>query len=149
MVKFSRDSWHYKLANFGSDRVAYWLETDICSYSRKVFAGFITFVMITFLCCVLLGIIALAVYEHYMWFTDQGSFGPAAFLVDGTIILIGGIALIEVFKHKIRRYSNQRYWDKLTGVKKTKPDNFLVTLYKKFKDKTCYKVTFDEDCSRE
>lgn len=146
MINFSSDSWHFKLANFGKDRVPDWLETDICRYSRAVIAGFFAFAMITFLCCILLGVITLAVYEHYQWFTGQGEFGPAAFLVDGTILLIGFMVLLEMMKHKFRAFSNQRFYNKM--VEKKEPDNFLFVLYMKFKEKTCYKVTFDENSSR-
>lgn len=146
MIKFSTDSWHYKLANFGKDRIPDWLETDICRYSRAVVSGFIALIMITFLCCILVGFMSYAVYEHYQWFAGQASLGPVAFLLDCTILFVVCIVTLEMLKHKIRAFSDKKVYNKLFNT--APPDNFLLVLYRKFKEKTCYKVTFDETSDR-
>lgn len=147
MFKFSSNSWHFKLANVGTERVYDWVETDICTYIRKVLAGFFVLCLFTMLGIIACLFIGLGVYENVRWVMGWGDIGPAALLLDGATLLIGSMLVIDLMKHKIRAKVYERLYNKMV-LKKQQPDNFLVAVYKKFKEKTCYKVTFDENRDR-
>lgn len=142
MIKFSNNSWHFKLANFGKDRVPDWLETDICRYTRAVIAGAVWAVFCIVVTSAILSLIGFAIYENYLWIVGE-KLGPVGFIADITLFVILALVALEISKDKIRKYSNQKYWAKIT--KEKQPDNFLYTVYLKFKEKTCYKVIFDKD----
>ena len=149
---FSSKSWHYKLANVGVQRVWDFEEIDICSYIRKVLAGALVFVAAFF------GATAIAIFFGYgfitlgMWFVDCLTSGnwvlpnPIAGLILFTILLIvfgfiivGVRILLEKAIDKFVDYTIEHRHPQLV---KEKEPSFIAAAYRKFKDKTCFRINF-------
>lgn len=135
MIKFNRNSWHLKLANFGSTRVADWLETDICTYIRAVIAGAVWAVFIFSVISVILSLLAYALYENYLWVAGE-KLGPVGFILDISILVILALICYDITCMKLRNFRRK-------PRKVRKSDSFVSATYRKFKDKTCYKVGFE------
>lgn len=129
----SKNSWHYKLANFGMGYNQYRIdtETDICSYIRAVLVG--TFVF-AFLTCVFAGLggwVAFSVYSIVGYFIWGMAISPFAwtllFVVGG---LFGGAAAVTggvVIREKLDEQE----------------PGFIRLAYQKFKNKTCVKIKLE------
>lgn len=129
----SKNSWHYKLANFGmgyrQTRVE--TETDICSYIRAVLIG--TFIF-TFLTCIWAGLgawLAFSIYNIIGFFAWDMALSPyvAVMLIivggvfGGAGAVAGGVALREKLDEK--------------------EPGFVRLAYQRFKNKTCAKIKLE------
>lgn len=126
--KLKKSSWHYKIANFGGQRV--FDSTNICDYSRSVLIGGISFLFVTTLVTLLLSITAYAISNIIGWLFFDYILGDIAkgfitVIIAGLAGMLPGLFYIY-FKEK---------------VETTEP-GFTRLAYRKFKEKTCSLVEF-------
>ena len=132
--ELNSNSWHYKLANFGYRRVSA-SGSNICEYTRAVIAGAVLAVA-TVIMFIVVGIgLSYGVYGIAMsLFTLTNVLNPVSLLILGGLSGLGGLFLIGGIKH---------YLDNRTvKFKPETPPSFPTLAYRKFKDKTCFKINF-------
>ena len=135
-----KDSWHFKLANFGYTRVFLGDSMTVCKYLRYVWSGFwhlfLTIFSITFFSVWTLAVL----YDLAMWL-----FGSAPLHV-WTIIMLGGVGgalgiafliagfswLVDMFVQTARRAEESP---------KTSLSNLV---YRKYKEKICFTVEVEK-----
>lgn len=143
---FSLNSWHWRLVSgVGTLRGAEYVEagetysTDICTYIRAVIKALIAVAIMTLL---VLGIVFI---------TAHGIAYLAAIILNGTFVepnfhaivfMVSAIVIISVlgltYAHtKYREWKDERDYNKIVS---NKPDSFVTAAYRKFKDKTCFRV---------
>jgi hypothetical protein len=138
-INLNAKSWHYFLAvtigGFQSD------SGDFCSYVRWVIAGAIALAFITTAVGIMAGIALLGAFGigyalvHLL-------FGIAMF--NNPIILICSIitsVVITFFALMLIVGYLKDKWNNREQVEK--PDSFVKSAYKSFKDKVCFKVDFN------
>ena len=161
----NQKSWHFWLANFGTNRVGYiWgdsdqperASTDFCSYLRYVLIGGFQFVLaflfasfLTVAALFMVSTMGLALY-YLALSAIAGNFdlirelsGKMEEMVLGGFLFLGGITVAyAVYLTKTVIASIQ---DKVGNVSKNleKADSFSGMTYRKFKDKTCVKLDFN------
>lgn len=131
-IEFKRGSWHHKLATihdpyYNRD----WKdETDICTYTRHVFLGFLYFLFV----CGVFGLLAFVslntLFEIYQWvFFSQ----PMNELSIVFLCVVGGILTMVLLAGG-------------TAVVREKLDSsnpgFVRISYRSWKDKFCVKINF-------
>lgn len=123
---FNRNSWHFRLANFGDTRV--YGSTDICSYIRSVTIGFclVALVALIGIAFVVWGILSVIdIYNTLMYGVALTESAKALLLfLTATASLIGFLLLIAG----------------AFVLKERNPDNFVSAAYTKFKTRTCRPV---------
>ncbi len=125
-----RNSWHYWLADF-ADKVD--TDTDICTYIRKVFQGVFALLILIVACTAVAAFIGTGVWNilNVLFFT--ASLNPA------------GIIFISVFLGAVLVGLNEYYKNKRThGSVEHKEPGFVSLAYRKFKDKTCFRIRIEE-----
>jgi hypothetical protein len=136
-LKFSRDSWHYKLVNSTGYTVFEGDEVDLCEYTWRVIGSIFLQVFLFLLAIILaasvinflLGIGFSLAYGAWL-FNELGFAG----LVTSIIALsIWGLTALTTWR------DNRRYREK-----PQKPDGFIKNAYKSHKEKYCHRVVFDE-----
>lgn len=151
-VKFSQNSWHWRLANtYGNAKTRYDYETetdkyegDICSYTRSVILGALAALFLT----AVLGLIAASIANFGAWVVAGFLVGSwvkidaLGFLIIALTIAVAVVAAMfyVVMKHekwtRVRRARKQE----LAMAEEEKPEGFVKAAYRKFKDKTCFRV---------
>lgn len=141
MMEFtlSKNSWHYRIANFGERRVRpEWDEgNDICSYIRCFLRGFGT--LLAAAAFFILG----ATWIGYSFF-DLGAFilgyndviMPPTTIFFGTILILavgGGIAAFREWLESLPKTE-----------KPERPPTFVELAWTKVHDKTCAKLNFKD-----
>lgn len=139
MIKFSNKSWHFKLANLGERRVWASDTLDICTYIKYVASGTFFVLVIAVLSLLAVGVISFALYENVVWFMGE-QLGPVGFVFDVALVLILSIVVIELIKIKYRHWK----WIGRYSKSKKRSDSFVPTVYRKFKHKTCFKITIED-----
>ena len=136
-------SWHFWLANFGSKRISL-SGTDICSYTRAVFKGLFWFTLAVSAVVFMVVGSANMFYEFYqIWGTDGtlSLFGEViSFIWLFCIVAISFVGtLCFTLEHAvpamIRTYRK---------IPRTDEPTFVSSVYRKFKDKTCFKIKFKD-----
>jgi hypothetical protein len=129
-------SWHLWLANFGENRIRPEWGTDICEYTRAVLAG--TFwAVVSF--SILFAVGSWALFSIYdivnMIITGQT-------IEKITMVFFGGVAVLSLLLGIIAL----KIWWERRPVKEApaKPPSFPKVVYRKFKDKTCFRIKFNE-----
>lgn len=144
--ELKRDSWHFRLANFASEdgnRRVY-RDSDICSYTRALMLGAFWLVVALWF-ALLAGIwVGTTIYNLYTFAVYGAALTPPAIVLIGLVLILGlSIACFVVNeKHKERKYERQMEILRNGGsIPEPKP-GFLRLAYRKFKDKTCFKLEF-------
>jgi hypothetical protein len=142
-INLKNNSWHYFLAvTMGNFRAG---SGDFCSYVRNVIFGFVLTVMLSavagFFGSALLAGLANIVLLAYHFFAGTAYVAPA-FLAFGTVLLtaISIVAALVVAFIFIKDKLDDR-----ALANEGKPDSFVKSAYQSFKDKVCFKVTFNGD----
>lgn len=153
-VKFSQNSWHWRLAGFyGNAEMRYNYETeterydgDICSYIRSMLYGLFRVVVLT----AILGLLAASLGNFGAWVVAgfmTGTFIKIDALGSIIMILTAVVALMVVFFFCISKFENwkqarrKRKHEQLALEKlEEQPESFMRAAYRKFKDKTCFRV---------
>lgn len=134
-----KDSWHFWVANFMTKRIRpEWNEgNDICSYTRAFFAGLFWLAMAAVfgvggVCWV--GASLWSIFSYlFLNNTELGFYAQLFLFVVGTLISFIAIIAAHV---KIREYRDEH-------PAKEKPPGFVKLAYRKFKDKTCFRLNFE------
>ena len=153
-VKFSRDTWHWRLAGFYGNakmRYDYHTETDrydgdICSYIRSMLYGLFRVVVLT----AVLGVLAASLGNFLAWVAawimtstfipiDSLGFFTIA-LAAAAVVLVGVFFCISKFENWKRERQARRHEKMMAEEYIEKPETFFQAAYRKFKDKTCFKV---------
>ena len=140
-LKFSKNSWHYKLASFGT--YDYFISDNLCKYCWQVIKGFafgllvLSFFTVILYCAIVEPIIyLLVVYETGIWVMPTSPALPIGLGVWGAVFVILLGEGIRVSYRRIAQYNAQR-----EGLPQPK-DSFIVAVWRKFHDKTCAKLEF-------
>lgn len=129
------NSWHYKVANFGSRWCWPGDKVNFCEYCQKVFSNLL---ILFLLFCVFGSIIALAgisVYQLFR-FIFNGipmhdvcvSFLMFCVVMSSAFTYIFGKTRVELVKKNVQ-----------------KEPGFFALTYRKFKDKTCFMLKIEDD----
>lgn len=132
-LKFSKNSWHYKLARFG-DEFSERNLSDICSYTRAFLWGtFLFLLFVTFM----LGIIFIhgEAIGYVAAMIAQGTFIEPDTLAGICLILYGALFTIWFFTRAFIIVTEHKF----------KEDNFVVNAYHSFKDKYCVRVEVKDE----
>lgn len=127
-------SWHLWLANFGEERINPAWGTNICEYTRAMLAGafWATFAF-TFI-----GLFTIwtgyTLYDIYLAIFAGGEMIPPTKIYIGLVIGILAIVAIAALKH----------WINNRPIKDAppKPPSIVKVVYRKVKDKTCFRIKF-------
>lgn len=139
-------SWHLWLANFGKCRIHPEYGTDICTYTRAFFVGAFWFAVCSFCAALFFGWIGHSLYAIVAYVL-----GYLQELPESTVIFMGvagvlSLSMIVVLFYD--RYQNYKYEkrarDRAQG-KTPPPPGFITLTYRKFKDKTCFKINFNKE----
>lgn len=142
------NSWHFWLANFGWRRVREWRDdNDFCSYTRAFLKGLLLFIVVYGLALIGVGLTINMLYELYEFFIngiELSVFAEIAYVCYISSFGIFSIMLIAWFiAEKAIPTGVQAYQKVMYGKRKQeRPPTFLALLYRKFKDKTCFKIKF-------
>jgi len=143
--EIKHNSWHMWLANFGKDewtRLDIGEHIDICSYLRLVFWGLLRFTGVCLMVVALTSWAAFSVGNMFGWlFLDYKLEAPTVIAVVGFLILLL-LVLLAYGKDKYDQYRRKQYWKRIENGTHRKPrkPTFLQLVYRKFKDKTCFKL---------
>ncbi len=143
------DSWHFRLANYGRKRVSNYEVrhgTDFCTYMRAVVQGAFKALLTYTLFAVVLVWVGYGVYDLAMLAMDtERDIFPSTiflFMVLATFLLLLCVALVGGSFNYVRERIQQRRW-KSGNTGRVTP-GFLTLAYRKFKDKTCFKIKFED-----
>lgn len=137
-----KDSWHYWVANFAERRVRpeYDEGCDICSYTCAFFGGLFWLTLVTTLTTMLSIWALVSLVDLGNWVIFGGYLPPYAQVFGIVVIVVpmflGLIAFIAFLRHKAEE---QR--EKYINAPRP-PPGFVKLAYRKFKDKTCFKLKF-------
>lgn len=151
-VKFSQNSWHWRLANtYGNAKTRYDYETetdkyegDICSYTRSVMWGALAALLLT----AGLGLIAASIADFGAWVVVGFLVGTwvkidvLGFLIIAATFAVVVVAAMIYVATKHEKWKRKR-WERKherAMVEEEKPEGFVKAAYRKFKDKTCFRV---------
>lgn len=151
-VKFSQNSWHWRLAHtYGNARTRYDYETetdkyegDICSYTRSVLLGALAALLLT----AVLGIIAASIANLGAWVVAGIIVGSWVKLDPlGAIIIaiaiVAALAALLIYASVEHEKWKRKRWERKherAMFEEEKPETFVQAAYRKFKDKTCFRV---------
>lgn len=136
--KLNPNSWHFKLATWRETKYEKeYLQrvgTDICSYTKKVLGGLFAWIFLIALLSALVAWFGKGLYDIVMLFFG-GENTPFSFSLIVALISFGGLASVAFVKEYIQ--------DRAASVKDgQKEPTFVGLAYRKFKDKTCFKINF-------
>lgn len=141
-----KDSWHMWVANFGNVRIGEYMKregTDICTYTRAFMIGGVLLAFCTLAAFGFATWIILGLYGIFAYF-----FGSLAELPVESVTIIGIIASLSLLvsfmatTQKIKDYQREkRHQASMSGLPPSTP-GFLTLAYRKFKNKTCFKINF-------
>lgn len=132
-LKFSKNSWHYKLARFG-DEFSERNLSDICSYTRAFLWG--TFLFLLFV-AFMLGIIFIhgEAIGYVAAMIAQGTFIEPDTLAGICLMLYGAFFILCLITYTTKTVCEHKF----------KEDNFVVNAYHSFKDKYCVRVEVKDE----
>ena len=164
-LNFSTESWHYKLASMvsydpkGSDENGNeWGRdnADTCTYLRHVLGGAVLFTVVTIIFATvahfaisLLFAIGFSIAFKAWIFTDE-AMGTLIFTTIGAIVGISILSFNMIVRYVKRREAQRQfmYGDKSTTPAVTKPDGFVKSTYRSWKDKYCLQINFTDNESK-
>lgn len=136
--KLNPNSWHFKLATLWKTQgYKHWLintGTNICEYTWEVSRGFLKLISAFAFGAVMVAWFVKSVYDIVMLFFG-GEFTPFAFSL--TIITF---IFLTFFMWEGTRILFRKVKEKTENTET--PPTFFGLAYRKFKDKTCFKINF-------
>ena len=126
--ELKRKSWHYLLANFGSDRVC--LESDICTYIRSVMIGAFWFAAVLAVGLFFAGCSLFAIGNLFSWLFL--GYELAQVTITMGIIYFAFLCLITYLLVS----------EKVQDIMRDSEPGFVHLVYHSWKDKFCAKVEF-------
>lgn len=131
-----RNSWHYKLAEFAYGG-NYLPQMNICRYIQLVIKGVGLALGLALVAFVIVGWLGLALYETFGAIFDFAEIGPAAGVLYGVLVLSGGTFLFV--------QCSERWELKRAELLLPSNESFASSVYKRYKQKVCFTVTFDDE----
>ncbi len=142
-LNFSKDSWHYKVAKFGTLRT-YGGETDMCHYVRSFIWGVVKGLVVGVIIGALASLVLAcegAFIGSFIAAVMTGVWAFEGFAVGGVIINSIALGLVTIFG---TAYKYEQYRDANPRKRKPpKPDGFVKNAYRGWKDKYCAKVKIE------
>lgn len=140
----NKKSWHFWLATRCSG-LDYWEGhdvLDICTYSRKVLKGLFLFLFWTIFVTMIGIAYLISGYDFFSCLLDPvcTTFPQTTYLFAGLSSIVVGIFVIACGAVGIDKYREYRY----THPTEKKAPGFLTLWYRKFKEKTCFIVSFKD-----
>lgn len=149
-LQFNKNSWHYKLVSTVKDE--YSISDNFCEYFWDVIGSLVLWLSITFISItgLYMGIcsplIYLAVALQYGWFElpKDTTFGLA---MDSVFLLLGLLFYVcDIWIPRKIEEKRKRDYDKMLAEQQEdyvpKQPGFIITAWRTFKDKTCFKIEF-------
>lgn len=133
------DSWHMHIANFPGRRIIPQYGTDICEYTRAVASGCISFVGLTALMTAASTWTFLSIDNIIDVIMSKTHLASYAYPFIGMVAGLSVTAVIVVAVNLIHN-SFEKKWN--AGWRPADEPGFLKLAYRKFKDKTCFKINF-------
>ena len=152
-VHFSKKSLHWRLASaYGS--LTDWEyddhDTDICRYAKAVGFGFFRALLLTGAGgCVAFGLGDLLAWVLAMAVTGVWDLAPdwpahitlaITIAMLATAVFLGIYVALDTHVYKVRRW-----WRGAKIVRQEKKQSFIAATYRKYHDKTCFRVIVDAE----
>ena len=132
-LKFSKNSWHYKLARFGDEFECRDL-SNICSYTRAFLWGTLLFSLFTMF---IFGIVVMhgEAIGYIAAMIAQGTFIEPDTFAGVCLMLYCALFTIWFFTRTHIIVTEHKF----------KEDNFVVNAYHSFKDKYCVRIEVKDE----
>lgn len=145
----SENSWHFWVVNFGERRIRpSWGDTDICEYTRCFIRGLMCLIAAAVGIGLVIAFITASIINGIAWMFFGYIMEPWTFAF---MLMVVGAGLATCLFHfaqfMIRRREairQKRHELMKKGEYTPPPPSFLTLAYRKFKDKTCVRLTFKE-----
>lgn len=147
------NAWHFRLANYGRKRISDYevkYGTDFCAYMRAVLQGAGKALLVYTFSAVIIAWVGYAVYDVALLIMNpQHEVFPTTVFIGFmlavlAIMLCGGLAA-EGFRHIRERIRLHAIVRAQKDGKRYQPEpGFLTLAYRKFKDKTCFRIKFED-----
>lgn len=133
--KLSRKSWHFWLANSCAENEIWSTgAVNICEYTRRVLRGILLLIGLGFVSAVAIFVTLFGILNLFsVIFLDGYELQPVTYFVLILYSLLG-YALLRAHQEEQAR----------KNPKIAKEPGFLKLWYRKFKEKTCFIVSFDD-----
>jgi hypothetical protein len=145
----SEKSWHYWIVNFGERRIRpSWGDTDICEYTRCFLQGLMVFLAAATAITAIATFVIASIINGIAWMFFGYMIEPWTQVFILTIVSLGFLCCMYYMslflKHRkqVKRDRLHELMEK--GEYTPPPPSFLTLAYRKFKDKTCVRLTFKE-----
>lgn len=135
------DSWHFWMANFGKNRVSVH-GSDICSYVRSFLLGLFWLVVTASFALSFTYATGVALYDGYAFFMDGTKVSLVAEIAIMLWTVIAGLFGILIFTFGLVEHAIPAAKRAIRAARKTDEPTFLGLAYRKFKDKTCFRIKF-------
>lgn len=150
MMEFelNANSWHFYLANYGARRIREWRDdNDFCSYMRAVIKGLMLFTIVYGLALFAIGLTLNMLYEFYGFFINDvqlSVWAECTYMIYGIAFAMCAILFFMWFTAEKAIPAIAQTWRNVAYGKRKeeRPPTFLGLAYRKFKDKTCFKIKF-------
>lgn len=130
-------SWHLWIANFAGKRIYPECGTDICEYTRAFLAGMFWFLFVAVVSTLIGVFVSFSLWNILTFmFGYEDTIYPFTYIF---MLIVGGLLAIVAFAMAKEWYDNRPTKDKPEA-----PPTFAKVAYRKFKDKTCFRINFNE-----
>ena len=144
-----KDSWHMWVANFGAPRIGEYSRkygTDICTYTRAFLVGAFLLAVACIASAFFTGWVGYSLYgivAYVFGYIQEFPFSSVIFIaiIASILVITGLMACTE--KYQEHKY-NKRKARREAGLPPPEP-SFVSLAYRKFKDKTCFKINFTKE----
>lgn len=147
------ESWHFRLANYGHRRINdYHVKygTDFCTYMRAVVRGAVKALLVYTFSAVLVSWVVYGLYDvAQLLMNPEHEIFPTTVLIGAilfsTFVLLCGGLIGEGFKY-LRRELMVGYYsrDKSGSWWKENQPGFITLAYRRLKNKTCFRIKFED-----
>jgi hypothetical protein len=136
-------SWHFWIANFGHKRISTY-GTDICDYTRAFIKGFF-WLTIYAAAALLFGAGTLnGIFEGYMYFMYDIKVSLGTELIAMIWAVIGVLLFTLVSTFATIEYGIPAVKSAYNKIPRSDEPTFIGSVYRKFKDKTCFRIQFHD-----
>lgn len=141
--KLSKKSLHYHIATVYGNQRKYDDDTDLCSYISNVIGGLCFILFLTMIGGIFIGIILGNVVAWLTFIGMNGFIVPndAAFAGCVVIVFVCGLFAIAFYQVSDFKRRVTKKIDTIITMQRT--DSFLALVYRRFKDKTCVRLTLE------
>ena len=149
-LKFNKNSWHYQLVRVVKDE--WHISDNFCGYFWDVIiSGSILLLMLAMITmCLFILVVApllyLAVGLQYQFFEPSKEVA-VGLVLDVGLLLIYVWFLVSDWLADRRELKRQKFYDeyvKNNYKKVEKKPSFVITAWRTFKDKTCFRIEFED-----